>query len=120
MQTFLTKARTNKLVDDHVLKSLLFRQPVESAGMALSSLALPSTASWQSKRRLAVVKGMHWAKTTGMVPGPSGSNLGCSCSFDVVLGCLPIPKQQFIDSLCRMIAKSSEDEGEPGLRVDVV
>ena len=33
---------------------------------------------------------------------------------------LPVPWQQFIDPLGRMIGKFREDIGEPGLRIDVV
>ena len=32
----------------------------------------------------------------------------------------PVPRQQFVDPLGRMIGQSGEDAGEPGLRVDIV
>jgi hypothetical protein len=97
----------SSLTESNLIAAPLWRQRINCCGL------------FRRPRKLKI-HGMHWAKTTGMVPDPSGGNLGCSCSFDVILGCLPIPGQQFIDSLCRMIAESSEDVGEPGLRVDVV
>ena len=35
-------------------------------------------------------------------------------------GVLPVPGQEFVDTLCRMILDASKDISEPGERVDVV
>jgi hypothetical protein len=33
---------------------------------------------------------------------------------------LPIPRQELVDALGRMIVEAGQDVGEPGLRIDVV
>src|SRR5579875_212803 len=45
---------------------------------------------------------------------------GSGCGFDLVLACLPIPRQQFIDPFRRIIREFREDIGKPGLRIDVI
>jgi hypothetical protein len=61
---------------------------------------------------------LYAAKTTGMTLWPCEAQLGGG--FDLLLAGLPIPGQQFVDPLRRIIGEFRKDVGKPGLGIDVI
>ena len=42
------------------------------------------------------------------------------CLIDALVSVAPVPRQQIIEPMNRMLGNASEDVGEPGLRINIV
>jgi hypothetical protein len=45
---------------------------------------------------------------------------GSSCLINLAVAVAPIPREQFVESLNRMLGDARQDVGEPRLRINVV